>query len=71
MPHTLFLAPGYGAQGATASDLVSGSLVNSSRGIIAAYKKAPYNEKYDADTFAQAARASALDMKEDLSCLEI
>ena len=46
MPHTYFLVPGYGAQGATAQDLKPcfhedglGAIVNSSRGIIAAYRQ--------------------------------
>ena len=72
MPHTFILAPGYGAQGATAADLSSffdsdglGAIVNSSRGIIAAYKKEAYS-KYGEEGFADAARAAALDMIEDL-----
>ena len=46
MPHTFFLVPGYGAQGGTAADVAgmfdkqgSGAIVNSSRGIIGAWKK--------------------------------
>ena len=46
MPHTYFLVPGYGAQGGTAADLKHcfnedglGAIVNSSRGIIAAYRQ--------------------------------
>lgn len=69
MPHTFFLVPGYGAQGATGEDLKGffdkegrGCIVNSSRGIIAAYKK---NEKYG-DSFGEAARDAALAMKADL-----
>ena len=72
MPHTFILAPGYGAQGASASDLCSffdpdglGAIVNSSRGIIAAYKKEKYS-KFGEDGFADAARAAAVDMIEDL-----
>ena len=49
MPHTPFLLPGYGAQGAGATDVVGGftrgihgALVNSSRGILFAYKEARY-----------------------------
>ena len=73
MPHTFILAPGYGAQGATAADLSGffdadglGAIVNSSRGIIAAYKKDAY-AKYGESGFADAARAAALDMIEDLN----
>ena len=72
MPHTFILAPGYGAQGATAKDLSGffdadglGAIVNSSRGIIAAYKKDAY-AKYGEEGFADAARAAAIDMIEDL-----
>ena len=53
MPNTLFLVPGFGAQGGTADDVVAafddrglGAIVNSSRGIIFAYE----NEKYSAGT---------------------
>lgn len=69
MPHTFFLVPGYGAQGGTGADLKGffdkdgrGCIVNSSRGIIAAYKK---NEKYG-DNVGEAARDAALAMKADL-----
>ncbi|MCL2376515.1 MAG: orotidine-5'-phosphate decarboxylase [Defluviitaleaceae bacterium] len=69
MPHTFFLVPGYGAQGGGAADIAAsfdknglGAIVNNSRGIIAAYK----TEKYKGMTYAEAARAAALDMKEDL-----
>ncbi|MBQ3392707.1 MAG: orotidine-5'-phosphate decarboxylase [Lachnospiraceae bacterium] len=72
MPHTFILAPGYGAQGASAKDLKSffdedglGAIVNSSRGIIAAYKKEAYS-RFGAEHFDEAARAAALDMIEDL-----
>ena len=73
MPHTFILAPGYGAQGATASDLAGffdsdgkGCIVNSSRGIIAAYQKEKY-AGYGPEGFAEAARAAAKDMIDDLS----
>ncbi len=72
MPHTFILAPGYGAQGATAKDLAGffdkdgiGAIVNSSRGIIAAYKKDAY-ARYGEKGFAEAARAATVDMIEDL-----
>jgi orotidine-5'-phosphate decarboxylase len=70
MPHTFFLIPGYGAQGASGSDIKGyfdgdgrGCIVNSSRGIIAAYKKDP---KYGDHNFAEAARNTVLLMKSDL-----
>lgn len=69
MPHTFFLVPGYGAQGGTASDLSVcfnkdglGAIVNSSRGIIAAY----LNKDIDERSFAKASREAVLDMKADL-----
>lgn len=70
MPHTFFLIPGYGAQGATGEDIRGyfdregkGCIVNSSRGIIAAYRK---DAKYEPHQFAEAARESVLAMKRDL-----
>lgn len=70
MPHTFFLVPGYGAQGGTAEDLAgffdeegSGVIVNSSRGITAAYKKEDGCREED---YASAARLAALRMREDL-----
>ena len=70
MPHTFFIVPGYGAQGATAEDLKPcfnkdglGAIVNSSRGIIAAYKQ----EKYASLDFANASRAAVKDMISDIN----
>lgn len=70
MPHTFFLVPGYGAQGGGADGAVAGfdargcgGIVNSSRGIICAYKQ----EKYKGMTPADAAYAAAVDMREDLA----
>lgn len=72
MPHTMFLVPGYGAQGAGGADLKDyfdkdgiGCVVNSSRGIIAAYKRDAYSSYGDMG-FAEAARAATLDMIKDL-----
>jgi len=72
MPKAYILVPGYGAQGGTADDLRGffnedglGAIVNSSRGIIAAYK----NEKYahfGAEGYAAAARAATEDMIADI-----
>ena len=69
LKHTFFLIPGYGAQGGTADDLSVcfddhgiGGVVNSSRGIICAYK----SEKYKGLKFDDAAKAAAVDMQEDL-----
>ena len=70
MPHTFFLIPGYGAQGGTANDLKVcfdkdglGGIVNSSRGILCAYKQ----EKYAGLSFDAAARQACIDMKNDLN----
>ncbi len=75
MPKTYILVPGYGAQGGTAKDLAPyfnedglGAIVNSSRGIIAAYKQPAY-EKYGEEGYADAARAAALDMKADINSI--
>jgi len=68
MPHTFMLVPGYGAQGGTAEDLSVcfnkdglGAIVNSSRGIIAAYKG-----KCKAQEHARAAREAAIEMRDDI-----
>ena len=72
MPKTYFLVPGYGAQGGTAEDLRYyfnedglGAIVNSSRGIIAAYKKDAY-AKFGAENFGDASRQAVLDMIADI-----
>ena len=71
MPKSIFLVPGYGAQGGGASDTVPcfnkdgfGAIVNSSRGIIFAYEK---SEKHKEDQFEFAAAEAASAMKEDLT----
>lgn len=73
MPKTYFLVPGYGAQGGTAEDLKYcfnedglGAIVNSSRGIIAAYKKEPY-AKFGAEKFGEASRQAVIDMIADIN----
>jgi len=77
MPHTFFLVPGYGAQGACAQDLKGladhdglGFIVNSSRGIIAAHLKDARFSKGQSGLsnrdFAEAARQAVLAMREDL-----
>lgn len=69
MPKSYFLVPGYGAQGGGAQGVKPcfnadglGAIVNSSRGIMCAYKKGDWKE----EQFAEAARAEAIRMKEDL-----
>ena len=66
LKHTFFLVPGYGAQGGSASDVARafdanghGAIVNSSRAIIAAWKKT-------SGDYQAAARAEALKMREEL-----
>lgn len=78
MPHTFFLVPGYGAQGGKAGDVAgmfdadgSGAIVNSSRGIIGAWRKSEeYREDMSADDaldlVARCARKAAQDMRDDL-----
>ena len=73
MPKTYILVPGYGAQGGKAEDLVHyfnadglGAIVNSSRGIIAAYKQDKY-AKFGAENFADASRQAVIDMVEDFT----
>jgi len=67
MPHTMFLVPGYGAQGGGARDIVGafdsnglGAVINSSRGIMCAYKNRGGNER----DFAKLAREEAVSMRE-------
>ena len=72
-PKTFILVPGYGAQGGKGADLVHffnedglGAIVNSSRGIIAAYKQEKYKE-FGAENYADASRAAVKDMIADIS----
>ena len=73
MPDTVFLIPGYGAQGGTAADAVAGfrgdkrgAIVNNSRGIIFAYKQEVYAKQYGEADFGGAARAATVKMAEEL-----
>lgn len=70
LPHTFFLIPGYGAQGGSADELSvcfdkngNGGIVNSSRGIICAYKQ----DKYKGQSFAKASYNATIDMREDIT----
>ena len=72
MPKTFILVPGYGAQGGQGQDLVHffnedglGAIVNSSRGIIAAYKQEKY-ASFGAENFGDASRAAVEDMAADI-----
>lgn len=73
MPKSYILVPGYGAQGGKAADLVHyfnedglGAIVNSSRGIIAAYKQEKY-ASFGAEHFADASRQAVVDMIADIN----
>lgn len=73
LPHTLFLVPGYGAQGATAADVAGsfdanghGAVVNASRSIIFAYRSEPDASRYGPAAYAAAARAAALRMTQEI-----
>lgn len=69
LPHTMFLVPGYGAQGGGAEGLKGGfdenglgAIVNSSRAVMCAYKK----EECDERDFAKAARRETIRMRDDI-----
>ncbi len=71
MPHTFFLIPGYGAQGGTAADVAAafdahggGAIVNSSRGLMCAYRTHGDPEQYQKYT-----REAVLNMKNDLTAV--
>lgn len=73
MPNTIFLVPGYGAQGAGAAEVRPcftkdglGAIINSSRGIIFAYEK---SDKYSEKEYKEAVRDAVLAMKEDLDSI--
>ncbi|MCR4762994.1 MAG: orotidine-5'-phosphate decarboxylase [Lachnospiraceae bacterium] len=72
MPHAVILVPGYGAQGGTGANLAHffnddglGAIINSSRGIIAAWREERY-ASYGPERYAEASREAVLAMKEDI-----
>ena len=74
MPKSYILVPGYGAQGGKGKDLVHffnedglGAIVNSSRGIIAAYQNDLYKERFAPENFADASRQAVVDMIDDIA----
>lgn len=75
MRRIFFLVPGYGAQGATADDVAcnfdgedgTGAIVNSSRGIMNAYKKECWKEIYSEETWAEAAKAEVIRATEEIN----
>lgn len=73
-PNTFFLIPGYGAQGGKAEDIALafdknglGGIVNSSRGLMCAYKSEIWKDKYSEEEFDKATRAEAIRMREELN----
>lgn len=73
MPKSFILVPGYGAQGGKGADLVHffnedglGAIINSSRGIIAAYQQEKY-ASFGGTGYADASRAAVIDMREDIA----
>ena len=73
MPKSYILVPGYGAQGGKGKDLAHffnedglGAIINSSRGVIAAYQQEAY-AKFGAENFADASRQAVIDMREDIA----
>ncbi len=72
MPKAYILVPGYGAQGGKGKDLAHffnedglGAIINSSRGIIAAYRQEKY-AKFGEENFGDASRAAVEDMAADI-----
>ncbi len=73
MPNAFILVPGYGAQGGKGADLVHffnkdglGAIINSSRGIIAAWGQEQY-AKFGEANYAEASRAAVMDMQQDIA----
>lgn len=74
MPRTPLLVPGFGSQGAGASEVAGGfdregfgALINSSRGINFAYRNSPYSEQFGPDEWEQAVEAATHDMIGELA----
>ncbi len=73
MPHTPLLVPGFGAQGGGVSDVLGafdedglGAVVSSSRGIILAWQRAPYDRQYGEANWQEAVAAAAGEMRRSL-----
>lgn len=74
MPHTWFLVPGFGSQGGTAADVAAafdenglGAVVNNSRGILFAYQKTPYADRFGESQWQAACEAATQDMIDQLA----
>lgn len=72
-PYAVILVPAYGTQGGRGKDVVynftgdgHGAVVNNSSALIFAYQREPFKSQYKPEEFDQAARASALAMKDDI-----
>jgi len=73
MPHTWLLVPGYGSQGGTAADVAAafdaegkGAIINNSRGIIFAYTRSPFAERFGPARWQEAVEAATREMIEQL-----
>jgi orotidine-5'-phosphate decarboxylase len=69
MPHAWFLVPGFGSQGGTARDAAAafdpqgrGAIVNNSRGIIFAHRRAEYAGRFGPSRWQEAVEAATRDM---------
>ena len=74
MPHSYFLIPGYGAQGGKAEDIALGfdekglgGIINASRSLMCAYKSEKWKDKYTEEQYAEATRAEAIRMRDELN----
>ncbi len=73
MPNTYFLIPGYGAQGGKTEDIALGfkdglgGIVNASRSLMAAYKSDRWKDQFKEEEYAEATRAEAIRMRDELN----
>ena len=74
MPAGFFLIPGYGAQGGKEEDIALGfdknglgGIVNASRSLMCAYKSDRWKDKFTEEQFAEATRAEAIRMRDELN----
>ena len=73
MPKSYFLIPGYGAQGGKTEDIALGfkdglgGIVNASRSLMCAYKSDRWKDTYSDSEYAQATRAEAIRMRDELN----
>ena len=74
IPKIFFLIPGFGFQGGEPGDIINGfdeeglgAVVNSSRGINFAFRREPWRKQFGPEEYAAAARAAAINMKEEIN----